>query len=64
MFYMKHEGMPVYIEPDNAHCLCPVCGDEHRVDLYEIFGDRPIDFYDIEVLCETCSEKRRKERYN
>ena len=60
MFYLKHKGKRLMIEPDNVFTICPACGKEHGVDLQDILGDGEGDLCGTVVYCGKCSAKRLK----
>ena len=61
MFYVKAEisnGITIKAEiADNVFTLCPKCGQEHPVDLSEIFHDGDVDLYITQVFCAECSAR-------
>ena len=52
-------SVKVPVEHDNVFTVCPICGEEHQIDLTEVCGDS-FDFYGTSVYCEKCSELYRK----
>ena len=52
-------AIKIPIEHDNVFTVCPVCGEEHQIDLSEGWGDE-FDFYGTAVYCKKCTELRRE----
>lgn len=46
------------VEHDNVFTICPVCGEEHQIDLAEVCWDG-FDFFGTAVYCDKCNENER-----
>ena len=62
MFYLKYKGKRLLIESDNVYTTCPLCGEEHVVDLQDILGDGSGDLYGTAAYCEKCSAQRSRQK--
>lgn len=64
MFYIKtkiSEDVTLHVEinGENVFTTCPVCGQEHQVDIVELATTDPkFDLYGSSILCRECTEKR------
>lgn len=66
MFYVKakigeHTTICSEITEENTFTVCPMCGNEHAVDLSEIFSGGDADLYSTAVYCHDCSRRRAAE---
>ena len=52
-------SVKVPVEHDNVFTICPVCGEEHQIDLAEVC-DNGFDFFGTTVYCDQCTELHRK----
>ena len=52
-------SVKVPVEHDNVYTICPVCGEEHQIDLAEVC-DNGFDFFGTTVYCDKCTELHRK----
>lgn len=69
MFYVKEKindelTFTVEIDDENVFTICPECGEEHAVDLSEIFSSGQCDLFSTAVYCRSCSEKRANKKKN
>lgn len=65
MFYVKSKindesEIRVEITDENVFTICPKCGQEHAVDLSEIFSDGHSDLFSTSVYCRKCSDEHSK----
>lgn len=67
MFYVKtkiNEGTEIRTEitDENVFTVCPQCGQEHAVDLSEIFSDGHSDLFGTAVYCRKCGDEHSKRK--
>lgn len=66
MFYVKtkiNEETTITTEltDENVFTICPECGKEFAIDLYDVFADGG-DLFGTAIYCAECSSKRIKSK--
>lgn len=66
MFYVKtkiNEETTITTEltDENVFTICPECGKEFEIDLYDVFSNDG-DLYSTAIYCTECSAKRIKSK--
>ena len=59
MLYLKEEtkeGKYIVTEltDENVYCMCPICGEEHQIDIYRYLS-LPIASFSQNVCCQSCT---------
>lgn len=62
MFYVKTKindetSIVTELTDENVFTICPECGKEFAIDLYDVFADGG-DLFGTAVYCAECSPKR------
>ncbi len=66
MFYLKTKmndetTITTELTDENVFIICPECGKEFAIDLYDVFSNDG-DLYSTSIYCAECSAKRIKSK--